>query len=311
MVAPLFVGREKSIRAIERAFAGKTPIILSSQREAGGRGPGGRRHPAGRHARHRAAALQAAGRQRQGARRGPGAGAHRALRGDVAALPGELQRRCAADDRDAARCRALARRVAGEFAELRADATRSSPTRCSSWSPRRATPTRSPTSSPRTCRSRSTRSRRCWRWRPREQRLLALLESLAEENAVLGMEQEIAHKVQQRIEGAQRQMLPAREAARASATRSRRAATRPTRRSPSTPQRAGRGRRSRRPPRKLVERELAQAAAGAAHEPRGRRHPRPARHGARPALGQARAAPTWTSPRWRGTSRRRTTASRT
>ena len=40
-----------------------------------------------------------------------------------------------------------------------------------------------------------------------QQRLLALLESLAEENAVLGIEQEIGLKVQQRVEGAQRQML--------------------------------------------------------------------------------------------------------
>ena len=40
-----------------------------------------------------------------------------------------------------------------------------------------------------------------------QQRLLALLESLAEENAVLGIEQEIGLKVQQRIEGAQRQLL--------------------------------------------------------------------------------------------------------
>ena len=35
MVAPLFVGREKSISAIERAFSEKTPLILSSQREPG------------------------------------------------------------------------------------------------------------------------------------------------------------------------------------------------------------------------------------------------------------------------------------
>ena len=40
-----------------------------------------------------------------------------------------------------------------------------------------------------------------------QQRLLALLESLAEENAVLGLEQEIARKVQERIEGAQRQIV--------------------------------------------------------------------------------------------------------
>ena len=33
MVAPLFVGREKSVKAIEQAFADKTALILSSQRE--------------------------------------------------------------------------------------------------------------------------------------------------------------------------------------------------------------------------------------------------------------------------------------
>ena len=33
MVAPIFVGREKSIKALEQAFADKSPIILSSQKE--------------------------------------------------------------------------------------------------------------------------------------------------------------------------------------------------------------------------------------------------------------------------------------
>ena len=40
MVAPLFVGREKSIQAIETAFNEKTPLILSSQREASVEDPG-------------------------------------------------------------------------------------------------------------------------------------------------------------------------------------------------------------------------------------------------------------------------------
>ncbi len=35
MVAPIFVGREKSIRALEQAFADKSPIILSIQKEPG------------------------------------------------------------------------------------------------------------------------------------------------------------------------------------------------------------------------------------------------------------------------------------
>jgi len=33
MIAPLFVGREKSVRALERAHAESTDLILSSQRE--------------------------------------------------------------------------------------------------------------------------------------------------------------------------------------------------------------------------------------------------------------------------------------
>ncbi len=33
MVAPIYVGREKSIKAIESAFSDKTPIILSAQRQ--------------------------------------------------------------------------------------------------------------------------------------------------------------------------------------------------------------------------------------------------------------------------------------
>ena len=40
-----------------------------------------------------------------------------------------------------------------------------------------------------------------------QERLLALLEAVAEENAVLGLEHEIMSKVQHRIESAQRQLL--------------------------------------------------------------------------------------------------------
>ena len=35
MVAPVFVGRTKSISAIEAAFADESPLILCAQREAG------------------------------------------------------------------------------------------------------------------------------------------------------------------------------------------------------------------------------------------------------------------------------------
>ena len=37
MIVPLFVGREKSVRALEEVMADDKPILLSSQIDAGGR----------------------------------------------------------------------------------------------------------------------------------------------------------------------------------------------------------------------------------------------------------------------------------
>src|SRR5262245_9386056 len=40
MVVPLFVGREKSVRALERAMAGDRPLLLAAQRDAKPDDPG-------------------------------------------------------------------------------------------------------------------------------------------------------------------------------------------------------------------------------------------------------------------------------
>jgi ATP-dependent Lon protease len=70
MVIPLFVGREKSIQALDTAMEGDKQIMLV----ASGAPPSttrGRRHLPGRHHRHGPAAAEAAGRHRQGAGGGP------------------------------------------------------------------------------------------------------------------------------------------------------------------------------------------------------------------------------------------------
>ena len=70
MIVPLFVGREKSIRALEEVVKADRHILLATQINATDDDPATERHLRGRHARERAAAPQAARRHRQGAGRG-------------------------------------------------------------------------------------------------------------------------------------------------------------------------------------------------------------------------------------------------
>jgi len=133
MVAPLFVGREKSIQAIETAFNEKTPLILSSQREASVEDPGADDiMPVGT----RVSVLQLF-KLPDGSVKALVEGQERVriVRFEstspfflVSATP------LAPPDRALVRCRSLAR---------------------------------SPTWWPRTCRSTPPRSRRSWRWNPR------------------------------------------------------------------------------------------------------------------------------------------------
>jgi len=205
MVAPLFVGREKSIQAIETAFNEKTPLILCSQREASVEDPGADDiMPVGT----RVSVLQL----------------FKLPDGSVKALV-EGQERVrivrfestspfflvsstplAPPDRALVRCRSLARRVAVEFAGY------------VQLNPQLADEMQyvvSQTDDPEEIADvvaahlqvDTAEKQALLEMESTQERLLALIEALAEENAVLGMEHEIVSKVQQRIESAQRQLF--------------------------------------------------------------------------------------------------------
>jgi ATP-dependent Lon protease len=70
MIVPLFVGREKSIRALEEVMKNDALILLATQKNASDDDPAPGFDLRGRHARQRAAAAQAARRHREGAGRG-------------------------------------------------------------------------------------------------------------------------------------------------------------------------------------------------------------------------------------------------
>ena len=70
MIVPLFVGREKSIRALEEVMGADKQILLVTQKNAADDDPAPDAHLRHRHARQRAAAAEAARRHRQGAGRG-------------------------------------------------------------------------------------------------------------------------------------------------------------------------------------------------------------------------------------------------
>ncbi len=81
MVVPLFVGREKSVRALEEVMRGDKQILLVTQKDRDEDDPTPEAHLRRRRARQRPAAAEAARRHRQGAGRGharaPGAALHR------------------------------------------------------------------------------------------------------------------------------------------------------------------------------------------------------------------------------------------
>jgi ATP-dependent Lon protease len=205
MVAPLFVGREASVKAIELAFSEKTPLVLSPQREAAVEEPtAGDLLPVGT----RATVLQL----------------FKLPDGSVKALVEGLERvridRFAAAepfflveasplvpaDSGTARSRSLSRRVAGEFATY----VQLHP-QLGDEAQYVAAQTEDPDGIADIVAAHlqvsGAEKQVLLEMGSTQQRLLALLESLAEEIAVLSIEQEIAVKVQQRIEGAQRQLF--------------------------------------------------------------------------------------------------------
>ena len=205
MVAPLFVGREKSVGAIERAYRDKTPLVLSAQREPDDDDPGADDIlPVGT----RATVLQL----------------FKLPDGSVKAVVEGLERvrierfettapyfmvTCSAlapADRDAARCRALARRVAAEFAAY-AQLSPHVPDEARFVVAQAADPDETADLVAAHLAVSTGEKQALLETVSTEERLVALLETLAQENAVLALEQEIAAKVQQRIERGQRQLL--------------------------------------------------------------------------------------------------------
>jgi ATP-dependent Lon protease len=205
MIAPLFVGREKSVRALERAHAEKTGLILCSQREPLLEDPGADDIlPVGT----LAAVLQlfklpdgsikalVEGRGRVRVE----AFAQTSPEFVVAYTPLE------SPDRDARRSRTLARRVISEFLAY---------VQLSPQMPDEAMQVVEQAENAGEVADivaahlliSNEQKQRLLETASAEDRLTELLEILAEENAVLAIEQEIAHKVQRRIEDGQRQIV--------------------------------------------------------------------------------------------------------
>ncbi len=205
MVAPLFVGREKSIGAIERAFSEKTTLVLSTQREPADDDPDADDIlPVGT----RAAVLQLF-KLPDGSVKAVVEGLERVRIERFEATAPYFMVRCSAlapADRDAARCRALARRVAAEFAAY-AELSPHVPDELRFVVAQAADPDETADIVAAHLAVSTGEKQALLETVSTEQRLVALLETLVQENAVLGLEQEIAAKVQQRIEGGQRQLL--------------------------------------------------------------------------------------------------------
>jgi len=205
MVAPVFVGRGKSISAIEQAFTDDTPLIMSAQRESGVEEPGAddiRRIGV------RAKVLQLF-RLPDGSVKAIVEGEARVRVSRYAATEPHFvveYETLASPDADAARSRSLARRVTGEFVTYvqlhpqLADEAQFVVQQA-------ADPDELADVVAAHLQIESGEKQALLEIIGTRERLLALLESLAEENAVLGIEHDIGLKVQQRIEGAQRRLL--------------------------------------------------------------------------------------------------------
>ena len=205
MVAPLFVGREKSIQAIEAAFNEKTSLILSSQREASVEDPGADDiMPVGT----RVSVLQLF-KLPDGSVKALVEGQERVrIEGFASTEPFLLaiSSPLTPDDRALVRCRSLARRVAAEFTEY----VQLNPQLADEVQyvvDQTADPEEIADVVAAHLQIDIAEKQALLEMESTQERLLALIEALAEENAVLAMEHEIVSKVQQRIESAQRQLF--------------------------------------------------------------------------------------------------------
>ena len=115
MIVPLFVGREKSIKALEEVMRSDTFILLATQKNASDDDPAHRFDLRDRHARERAAAAQAARRHREGAGRGRRARARSSATPTAANTTRPTPIVLADDAGEKVEAEALARSVVNEF----------------------------------------------------------------------------------------------------------------------------------------------------------------------------------------------------
>jgi len=205
MVAPIFVGRQKSISAIEAAFAAQSPVILCTQREAAVEDPSfDDLRPVGVVAR----VLQLF-KMPDGSVKGIVEGDER-VRAErvVESEPYLVVEYEPVESADAGtpRARSLARRVSEEFVRY-VQLHPQLPDEAQFVVQQAEGPDALADIVAAHLRIDLGEKQALLEIESTRQRLTALLESLAEENAVLGLEAEISSKVQERIEGQQRQLL--------------------------------------------------------------------------------------------------------
>ena len=115
MVIPLFVGREKSIQALDVAMKADKRIMLVAQKQPDVDDPEGRRPVPHRHRRHDPAAAQTTRRHRQGAGRRRGSRAHRRACTPASTTPPTSTTEPDADTYDEKELDVLARSVISQF----------------------------------------------------------------------------------------------------------------------------------------------------------------------------------------------------
>ena len=205
MVAPVFAGRPRSVAALEQAAADETPLIMCSQREASVEDPGPADvRPMGVLAR----VLQLF--------KLPDGSVKALIEGDVRVRTVEYLQSdpwfqveyetVTSPDRTSARCRSLARRVTAEFTTY-VLLHPQLPEEAQFVVQQAADPDELADIVAAHVQIETAEKQALLEIVGTEDRLTAVLESLAEENAVLRIEQDIGLKVQERIEGAQRQLL--------------------------------------------------------------------------------------------------------
>ena len=208
MIFPLFVGREKSVRALDEAGDGSQHILLVAQKQMGDGRPGAGRHLRRRHRRRDHADPESAGRHRArdaGRRRPrPHRRVHcrpsRSSRSQIEPLPPMAGHSLEAE----ALMRSRHGPVRADRQHRQEHPAGSRRRRCSTSTSRAA----SPTTSPGTCRPCASKpSRSCWKRSTRSERLQKLSVLLTKEFEILEIQKNIRNRVEKEMGDTQREFI--------------------------------------------------------------------------------------------------------